>query len=264
MRLFENEQAQPVALFFALTQKYGHDWLEWEPFPLRRSVEQDFGFPLSEVNTAKAMAVSTLAIQNSFWEEWNVFHFITQALNGQPPVSHSLQEHTVGQMMAAVDDAHYLREHLKEVVPHPGFSDGVARYVAAQALAQGIWWMPAPLSFANDHASGRSYRCLDCGNESEIVFADNYCDVCVGRYDTSSLAEWVPDPEVVAKGYGKRTEVFYRNPPALVEARFNQLATVASPSLKEDQVDTCVSQLLYAQKYMDKRRELRTQQLAAL
>ena len=264
MKLLTDAQAQPVALFFALTKKYDHAWLEWLPATLKVTVDSDFGIKMPTLNMSKALGAAALVTHNSFWTEWEVFHFMVQALNGQAPTAHQMQEHTVGQMMAAVDDANYLREHVSGLIPHPPFSDAMARYIAAQALAQNVWWLPEPLAFASGHASGEWYRCKDCGNESEVLFDDKHCDVCTDRFSTEGMGSWVKDPELVKRGVGKNIEFFFRNPPDEVKARYNSVVGQENPTLTGSQTDTCVGRLLYARHYVAARRALRTAQLAAL
>lgn len=261
MKLYADEKAHPVALFFALSKAYGHAWLDWLPHTLKETVAQDTGVRLTTLNTGKALAAAALATNNSFWTQWDVFHFLTQALNGQPPTAHELQEHSVGQMMAAADDAAYLRAHLEKVIPVPAFTETVARYVAAQALGQNIWWLPAPLGFASPYASGKSYRCHDCDNEAEVLYTDGLCDSCVDRFDTSSLRPWTPDPALA--GRGKNIEYFEQRPSKDVAARFEQLAKDPSLPLAETQTDVCAGRLAYAHQYMLARRVLRDRQLEA-
>lgn len=246
-----DEKVHPFVLFAALTKVYQHEWMSWEPVVLRQTLEKDFRTSVAKVNLSKALATAMLATKDSFWESWEVFSFLTQALNGIPPVADQLQEHTVGEMMVAVDIANAIRGSLSAVVPHPVFTEQVARFVAAQSLHDGVWYLPTPLDFATSFAEGKSYRCRDCGNVSEIMFDDGLCDSCVDRFDTDmDLKNWHPDPELLAKGRGKNLEFFYKNPFEKVKARYEEALRNPGIKLQENQTDTCVSRLLMARAYM--------------
>lgn len=240
----------PFVLFARLTRQYQHTWMAWELPVLRQTLEKDFKSTIAKVNLAKAMATALLATKESFWESWEVFSLLTQALNGIPVDAVTMQEHSVGEMMVAVDVASDIRKALATLVPEPQFHDQVARYVAAQSLHDGIWYLPKPLAFAANHAEGKSYRCLDCGNVSEVVFDDGYCDSCVDRYDTDiDVRNWHPSAEVVAKGHGRHIEFFSKNPVVAVRDRFEAISANPEIQLQEDQVDVCVSRLLRARAY---------------
>lgn len=249
--MLSDEKAHPFVLFAMLTKRYQHEWMGWEPAVLRQTLEQDFKTTVAKINLQKALATATIATKDSFWDSWEVFAFLSQALNGIPPVSDQMQEHTVGEMMVAVDIANKIRTSIAAVVEHPKFTDQVARYVAVQAVHDGVWFLPAPLAFAQDHVAGRSYRCKDCGNTAEVFIDDGFCDSCTDRFDVDvDLKNWKPDPELVAEGRGRNLEFFYRNPPEKVQARYEDALKNPNIKLQETQIDTCVSRLIRARSYV--------------
>jgi hypothetical protein len=166
-----------------------------------------------------------------------------------------MQEHTVGQMMAAVDIALQIRRELKDLSHEPRFGEEVSRYVAAHALNQGIWYLPYPLEFAAKYAAKRSYRCKDCGSEDEVRFDDGLCDTCIGRWDGESLQDWSPVPALLERGWGKNIEIFEKNPTAAVRTRLEKAVRSPNTTLQENRDDICAAKLLVSMRYMQHRRE---------
>jgi len=245
-----------------LTDKYGIDWMGWQPSVLRKTIEDDFHVAIARVNLSKAMAAAAVATRDEFWKELEHFHFLCQALNNNVPIADEMQELTVGQMMVAVDMATEIRKELKDLGHRPKFSDEVARFVASHALNQGVWYLPPPLDFASDLAAKKRYRCKDCGNEGEVLFDDGLCDVCVERFDTERMGAWRPNNALVAKGRGKNVEFFERNPTREVKATLDRVLKDPNAELKENRTDICVARLLVALRYVGHRRNQLKEQAA--
>jgi len=260
--LWSSEETHPFVLFRALVQKYGAEWVNWAPAVLRQSLHKSGATP-ARINLSKALATAAIVQRDEFWTNWEVFHFLAQALNNNTPSSRDMQELTVGQMMTAVDIAEHLRKELKTLSYVPSFSDEVARFVAAQAKAQAVWYLPAPLDFAAHLAAGKSYRCGDCGSESEVVFDDGLCDTCIERWSMDSLKDWAPNPALLQRGRGRNITIFEKNPTEKVKTRLAQALT-SKITLLEKPTDVCVSRLLVAIQYAALRRRQRDEQLLML
>jgi hypothetical protein len=254
--LLTNEQAHPIALLHFLSSKYGVEWMEWSPSVLKQTLLKDFALNIARVNLAKALAAAAVATRDEFWTTWETFHFLCQGLNNNIPNHEDLQEHTVGQMMVAVDIASQIRKELGDLSHVPEFSEEVARYVAAHALNEGVWFLPEPLGFANKYTAKKWYRCRDCGTEGEDIFEDGICDVCVDRFDTNTLGSWTPNPQRVKRGWGKNIEYFEKNPTEKVRERLEKALTTDT-TLQENQTDICVAKLLVALQYLNHRRNQR-------
>ena len=69
------------------------------------------------------------------------------------------------------------------------------------------------------------------------------------RYSVTSLRDWSPDPQAVADGYGKRVQVYEKNPTAEVRARLADLLAHPGKTLQENKTDVCVARLLAALQY---------------
>lgn len=261
MSLLTDEQAHPIALLNYLTKEYGPEWMGWSPVTLRQTIAKESGTAMATVNVHKSMAAAVIATRDEFWEEIEHFHFLCQALNNNLPINDVMQEHTVGQMMVAVDIATRIRKSLKDLSHMPKFSDQVARYVASHALNQGIWYLPAPLGFAAKYAAKEWYRCKQCGNEAELQFSDGHCDVCVERWDSNSLKNWAPNKKLAEK-WGGSVEVFEKNPTPKVKARLELLLEKPNLTLQETRTDICVARLLVSLRYLEHRRQQQGAQAA--
>ena len=262
--LFTDEQTHPIILMRTLTKKYGPDWTTWGPVVPRESIQANFNVTISRLNLNKALAAGVVATQDSFWTEWESFLFLVQALNNNIPISGELLELTVGQMMVAVDIANQIRRELKNLSYVPEFSEDVARFIAAQAKNQGVWYLPPPLDFAAKYAAGIKYRCRSCGNTDELLFHDGVCDSCSDRFmegGVSQLTSWRPNPAYVKDA--KNIEVFEQNPTDKVKARLDQILGGKDVTLQENQVDACVARLLVAQEYLTRRQEQYKAQIGA-
>jgi len=253
--LLTDEQAHPIALLRFLTKTYGSGWMEWPPSALKQTIRKDFKVAIARVNVAKALAAAAVATRDEFWQDWETFHFLCQALNNNIPTHEELTEHTVGQMMVAVDMAHQIRKELKDLSHEPTFSEEVARYIAAQALFQSIWYLPTPLGFAAPFAAKRWYKCKDCGNEAEVLFDDGLCDSCIERFDTTELGSWKPNPALIKKGWGKNIKITEKNPTEPVRKRLEKVLQSPKTVLHENRTDVCVAKLLVALNYMAHRRD---------
>ena len=254
--LLTDEQAHPIALLRLLMRKYGRSLLEepWSLRVLKKTVNEDFRVVLPEINIHKMLGALAVATRGEFWEDWEHFHFLAQVLSNNIPDPGTHHELSIGQMMVAVDIATSIRKELKTLSHVPEFSEELARYVAGQALQGGVWYLPTPLDFAAQYAAGKSYRCRDCGNKSEVLFDDGLCDVCTDRFDTGSLAGWEPDLRLVGAGWGKNIEIFEKNPTEKVRKRFTA-ALQGNITLQETQADVCTSKLLLAAQFLSRRRE---------
>lgn len=262
-KLLTDHTSPPVELVRALTARYGVEWFSWPYSVIRRTLEKELHgaavhateptetdvSAIPERAMHRVCALAAVTLQDAFWEHWEHFHFLAQALNGDVADFRSHRPLTIGQMMLAVYTAEQVRKDLGTLSHVPAFSEEVARYVAAQALAQSVWYLPPPLDFAEKYVAGRRYRCKDCGNDSEVLFDDGLCDVCVHRFDTSALGAWEPDPALVAKGWGKHIELYERNPSESVAKRLRDVAQHPDRTLQENAVDICVARLLAATQY---------------
>lgn len=264
---FGHHDAHPSVLAGLLFSEFGADWLDWDSEALWYEIEQDFSalfqkhydkphaVTVSALNKNKIQAVRNLLMANGYWTEWNLFAPLTQALNNNIPDFYTLQQPTVAQMMSAVGMVAGIRKE--------PFSEEVARFVAASALEQGVWFLPGPLSFAQRLVAEPTYRCNECGNEDDDDLEDGRCDSCVGRYNqdmdekamNGKPARGIPD------AVGRNIETFYKNDPHRPASRWRELFSPEGADLEDDvPEDVVCAKLLVAHNYMVHRQEQEARQ----
>lgn len=257
IRFFAWHDMHPVAATMVLMEKFGHQWIYWEPETLKREILATFkATSVSDHNWNKLQAVRTIFTSISFWHEWPVFEKVIQALNNNLPDFTMMQRCTVAQLMAGIDMVFQLRRE--------EYGNEIAKYVAACAVDQGVMYVPPPLEFAQTALSEPQYVCLDCGNVDEDDLVDGRCDFCVGRYmDHHNLndkpAPWVPDD------VGHHIERFVKRDPAGARKRFEELKDKKEYDINDESADDVqAAKLVVAYKYMNLRREQLVSQLEEL
>lgn len=253
MSIFKDEQTHPLILLRKYLSMFGLEALEWEPQVVKQSVEDETGTSIARVNLMKLLAAITVANHDMFWRDWQTFHFICQALNNLIPSAGEMHDHSVGQMMVAVDIANEIRRDLGPASKVPEFTERVARYIAAQAQEAGIWYLPEPLEFANRYAAGFMQECLRCGNEEEQQ-EDGLCSYCTERYDVDSLQKMEPNERLAAKFDSSKVKPFILYPYGGVSRRLTEALTKKDVVLGETPEDVCAARLLTGLEYMSHRR----------
>jgi len=270
--IFGHHDAHPVVLATLLFKEYDVEWLEWEADVLWYEIEDDFsrrfsarGRPtkvtVSGLNRNKIQAIRTLLLSNGFWEEWQIFCPIMQALNNNVPVFDTLQKPSVAQLMAGLDIVSTIREE--------EFSEEISRFVAAACLEQGVWFLPKPLDFAQGHAARPHYECRDCGNQDEVDLRDGRCDVCVGRFspDSDGNAMNMKPAKGVPDSVGRNLKYELKNDPRSVETPWKRIKQDPEGDyMLQDDVpeDVVCAKLLVAEGHMEHRQALLHQQVTAL
>jgi len=139
--LFSHPETHPIVLDLALLAKYpGAEWLEWEPESLQYHVAKDLG-PLSDLNFSKIMAMKALHMVDSFWEQWEVFTWVTMPLNGIFPDFQVMQVPHVAQAMVAA----FVANRVREDVP---WSDEVRHFLGVVHQNDGIFLAQPPVEDA--------------------------------------------------------------------------------------------------------------------
>ena len=260
--LFAHHDAHPVVLDALMITAFKKDWWTWDADTIWGAIVQYFGpktgrgssINISDLTKNKIQAVKVLHGSDGFWKGWEVFAPTLQPLVNNIPRFDVLQTPTTAQMMVGIDIAN-------SILRAP-FSEEVARFVAACCLNDGVWYLPAPLDFAQVYASLPKYACRDCGNEGPGHPEDGLCDVCSGRWSGAKNIDGKPSPEssYAHRGEGKNLRLFHVNDPEPVRVRYAEVKS-GGATLQEDQADVCVARLMVASDYMDLRRRQLAQQL---
>jgi len=142
--LFVHHDTHPVVFDVKLLQQYGEDWMVWEPETLWREIMDDFRAPsISDHAKSKIQAVKTLHINEWFFDRWEVFCWVTQALNNNIPDFQVIQKPSIAQLFVSVDIATMVRNDEE-------FGAEVQMWVAASVLDEGVVYAPKPIAFCND------------------------------------------------------------------------------------------------------------------
>ena len=145
--LFVHHDSHPVVFDVALLRRYGTDWFEWEAETLWKEIKEDFHVPsISDHAKAKIQAVKTLHIGQMYWTSWEVFCWITQALNNNIPDWQVIQKPSIAQLFNSVDSAEMVRSD--EV-----FALEVQSFVAASLLDEGVLYAPHPIAFCQSEVN---------------------------------------------------------------------------------------------------------------
>lgn len=139
--LFRNHDTHPVVLDIFLSNFYGPIWVTWLPESLWFNMEKNFKTSISSLAKDKINAMQTIHMVDSYWDDWEIFEKVTQALNNNIVRFDITQPVSLGQMMNSVSMVNGVRNDTE-------FSDEVSRYIGAMAAYNGIEYLPAPLNFA--------------------------------------------------------------------------------------------------------------------
>lgn len=135
--MFVHPETHPVILDLALLYHYGAEWLEWEPESVYVRIGKDF-HGLSDLNFAKMMAMKTLHLVDSFWQQWEVFNWCAFPLNSLFPDFEIMQAPTAAQCMVAVDTANRVREDVS-------WSEEVRLFIGVAHQHDGIFVAQEPV-----------------------------------------------------------------------------------------------------------------------
>lgn len=139
--LFVHHDTHPVVYDVALLREYNAEWFVWEAETLWSEILRDFKVPsISDHAKAKIQAIKTLHISEAYWSEWEVFGWLSQALNNNIPDWQTIQKPSIGQMMNSVDIATMVRTG-------ETFSTEVSGYGAACLLDEGVLYAADNLKF---------------------------------------------------------------------------------------------------------------------
>lgn len=235
---FTRPDSHPVVLALILTDKYGPEWATWEPEALWSTVAADFVEPSAHCR-AKVQAVKTVFSTAAPLERWEVFHWVSQALNNNLPDFEQVRPDSVPQLFHTV-------WAIGELRPEPNFSDEVRRWIAACALSEGVFFLPPPLDFAQRETSFMEYRCKRCGNIDPDE-STPHCDFCGAPPSELEKRPRYGDPSGIARMWD-----LVRDKPS------------DSVSLQEDVVGIHLARLLVARDYLNMRKRQAEEQAKEL
>lgn len=153
--LWKDPDAHPVALILMLLDRYGPEYLEWDPEVLRVTLSRDAS-QISNTTWTKILAGRVVLNSPSPWRQWDVFAPVSRGLAGIQPNFVYLEEPDIGYLMAAVDT-------MKLIDPKRPTGIEVDKFVAAALKHDGNVMAPAPLDFATRELENPQLSCGKCG-----------------------------------------------------------------------------------------------------
>lgn len=149
--LFSHPDTHPIIIDLALLQRYGTDWLEWEPDTVRHFTFEDLG-PMSDLNFSKAMACKTLHLVDSYWKQWEVFNWCTMPFNSVFPDFQVMQVPTVAQCAVSVDVANRIRSDVE-------WSGEIKKFLEIVFRHDEIYCPQPPIDFVHVDVAGLPIDC---------------------------------------------------------------------------------------------------------
>ncbi len=260
--LFSHPDVHPVVLDLVLLAHFQLEWFSWLPETLFKEIELTFKTSIAEVNRLKIMAVQNLHVTDMFWETWEMFEKTLNSLNGIIPRLDVMQPPDLSSLLAGIDTANAIREEK--------FSDQVGRYVAACVLSEEVSYAPPPIEFAQPFISQPYYICKDCGKKGSALppVFDGLCDSCTHKFNQEHAFSLRPDPELVAKGFGRNITLHQVHDPGPTKRRFEELNPLSGDSLKnaikETAVDIEAAKLIIATDFQKFRMQQLQEQITSL
>lgn len=159
INLFQHPDSHPAVLDILLLQKYGPEWMLWEPETLQLRIPQDFHTQeVSDLNLSKIQAMKTLHFVDTPWTQWEVFVWCAMPLNGLFPDFEVMQVPTVAQCLVAIDGFNLVR---KDVT----WADELKVYLATVWRHEGMFCPIEPADFVEVDKSGTT---IDCSKIREM------------------------------------------------------------------------------------------------
>jgi ribosomal protein L37E len=181
-----------MLLDMVLLDKYGPQWLTWEPETIWDEIADDFKQTVSIHDASKIQAMKTLHVVETPWKAWEAFVPVCQAINNNIPDFRSLYKPTLAQ-------ASYAVRIMNLVNPDEQFSEEVSKFIAACFLDDDVVYLPPPVDFAQDEAMMLQYRCTKC-DRIDVDEDNMMCDHC-GAPQSALVKEPTWDPKPVKERY---------------------------------------------------------------
>ncbi len=190
---WKSPDAHPAVLTLLLLDRYGTDYLEWDPEVLKSTILRE-GHQLSNSVLTKILAARVVLQSPSPWRRWEVFHWVSRGLAGLTPNFSFLETPDIGHLMFGADVLHLFD-------PKRPFGEEVEKYVAATLRHEGCPFAPQPLAFAQrelddpqllctncaaQHRDDNDTRCISCGSDQLTKLPREHQDLyekCVALWE---------------------------------------------------------------------------------
>jgi hypothetical protein len=153
INLFQHPDSHPGVLDILLLQKYGPEWMLWEPETLALRIPQDFHTQeVSDLNMAKIQAMKTLHLVDTPWLQWEVFVWCCMPLNNLFPDFEVMQVPTAAQCLVAIDTFNLVRQDT-------AWSDELKVYLGTVWRHESMFCPTDPADFFEVDKSGTDIDC---------------------------------------------------------------------------------------------------------
>lgn len=235
--IWRHPNASPAVLTLLLLDRYGEEYVEWDPKVLRQTIERD-GIKLSNSVWTKILAARCVLGSPSPWKQWEAFHHVCLGLSGDSPNFIYMEEPEIGHLFVGM-------EFMTLIDPGREPQEEIDKFIAAAFKLEGLVYAPAPLDFAQDELEERKLRCRRC----EALHRDDNDQRCVTC--GSPQLDQVPFEYEAEKQAVKK----------LFDQRKSQPLERALDGLPDDAVGTAVYHLLVHWDYLNQTRTHTAQQL---
>lgn len=151
--LLTQDTTSATALFLAVRNLLGPQFINWEPESIWMDLYQKHGIDLSNINRDKIQACITLLTTDYFYHDAAVFENTCMAFCHEWSSPEILHEASPAQMSWGVVEAKFLRKlHNQESLP---FDYEPRGYVAIVCYREGLVVAPSYLSFAQEEIAKR-------------------------------------------------------------------------------------------------------------
>lgn len=148
--ILADEDATATAVFLAVHQLIGNEFLAWEPESIWLELQDKDADPSLE-NRDKLMAVMTIMLGDAFHWDALVFENTVESFNNIPSAPDAIQEASPGEIAWGVFEAELLAQH----AGYTGKYDyEPARYTALSMYRDGMAVAPELLTFAQEELDG--------------------------------------------------------------------------------------------------------------
>lgn len=238
--LWKDPSVHPVVLVLMLLDRYGPEYLDWDPEVLRVTLQRDSTQVSNHVFT-KIMAGRVALMSPSPWRQWDVFHATARGLNGVQPNFVFLEVPEISHLMHGVDV-------LRLVDPQRQTAVEVDKFVAAALKNDGNVFAPSPLDFCRRELEDPQLECSKC----HALHRDDNDTRCISCGSTA------------LKKVPYEFEALRKKCEDLWSARVNMPLERAVDGLPTDAAGNLVYHLLVPWDYARRMRQLLLRQLRAL
>lgn len=157
--IWRHPNAHPLALTLILLDKYGNEYLEWDPEALRTTLRKD-EILLSDSTWTKILAARVVLQSGSPWRQWEQFHWVVTGLAGKPPSFVYMERPEIGFIMSGIDT-------MKMMDRQRPFAEDIGKFTAVVLRDRGIAYAPPPLQFAQEDLDDSHILCGNCGTHEK-------------------------------------------------------------------------------------------------